>query len=136
MAVRFFETLIALMHQFFQLTLSPAKEDMVERQTEEKRFFDQLMKNYYRTKERLERSLVLTFQLTGSLALQVWIKKSVRHYLQVKGYYLLEEIQTTPFNRQVIITNRRIPQKSANVVCLSTIPEKREIKQALKEIDW
>lgn len=136
MIVPFFETVIVLMHQFFQLTSSQTKEDTVQRQTEEKQFLDQLMKSYYGSKERFERSLILTFQLTGSFALQEWIKKSVRHYLQVKGYYLLEEIQTTPFNRQVIITNGRMPQKSANVVCLSTIPEERELRQALKVIDW
>ena len=128
--------MIAVIHQFFQLALSQTNEDGAEREIEEKRFFNHLIKNYYSTKERLEGSLVLTFGLTGSLDLQEWIKKNVRHYLQAKGYYLLEGIQTTPFNRQVILTNGRMPQKSANVVCLSTIPEEREIKQALKEIDW
>lgn len=132
--VAFFETVIALMNQFFQLSLSQTKEDATEGQIEEKQFLDQLIKNYNRTKERFERSLILTFQLTGSLALQEWIKKSVRHYLQVKGYYLLEEIQTIPFKRQLIITNGRMSQKSVNVVCLSTIPEEVEIKQALKRI--
>lgn len=134
--VCFFETVIALKHQFFQLSLSQTKDDATEGQIEEKQFLNQLIKNYNRTKERFERSLILTFQLTGSLALQEWIKKSVRHYLKVKGYYLLEEIQTTPFKRKAIITNKKMAQKSANVVCLSTIPEEREIKQALKRIDW
>ncbi|MGX7197307.1 helix-turn-helix domain-containing protein [Enterococcus olivae] len=136
MIVPFFETLIAIMHQFFQLSLSQTKEVLVEKQTEEKRFFDQLMKNYYGSKARFERSLVLTFQLTGSLVLQEWIKKNVRLYLQVKGFYLLEDIRPTPFNRQLIITNGGISQERPNVVWLSTIPEEREIKQALKEIDW
>lgn len=136
MIVPFFETLVALIHQFFQLPLSQAKEDTVEGQTEEKHFFDQLIENYDSTKERFERSLVLTFQLTGSLALQDWIKKSVHHYLRVKGFYLLENIQTTPFNRKLIITNGIMSPKRSNVVCLSTIPEEREIEQALKRIDW
>lgn len=134
MNVAFFETVIALMHQFFQLSVSQTKEDATEGQIEEKQFLDQLIKNYYRTKDRFERSLVLTFQLTGSLTLQEWIKKSVRHYLKVNGYHLIEDIKTTPFNRQMIITNGRMSQKSANVVCLSTIPEEVEIKQALKRI--
>ncbi|MBX9119753.1 hypothetical protein HCG82_10370 [Enterococcus faecium] len=124
------------MDQFFQLSLSQTKEDSAEKQTEEKQFLYLLIKKYYSTKERFEQSLILTFQLTGSLTLQEWIKKNVRDNLQLKGFYLLEEIQTTPFNRQVIITNGRMSQKSANVVCLSTIPEEREIKQALKRIDW
>ena len=124
------------MEQFFQLSLSQTKEDSAEKQTEEKQFLYLLIKKYYSTKERFEQSLILTFQLTGSLTLQEWIKKNVRDNLQLKGFYLLEEIQTTPFNRQVIITNGRMSQKSANVVCLSTIPEEREIKQALKRIDW
>lgn len=132
--VVFFETVIALMHQFFQLIPIKAKEDAIEGHIEEKLFLDQLIKNYDRTKESFERSLVLAFQLTGSLALQEWIKKSVRCHLQVKGYYILEETQTTLFNRQVIITNGIMSQKSANVVCLSTIPEEGEIKQALKRI--
>lgn len=134
--VAFFETVIALMHQFFQLSVSQTKEDMTEGQIEEKQFLDQLIKNYDRTKDRFERSLVLTFQLTGSLALQEWIKKSVRHYLQVKGYHLIEDIETTPFKRQLIITNGRISQERSNVVCLSGIPEEKEIKEALKMIDW
>lgn len=133
--VAFFETVIALMHQFFQLSVSQTKEDATEGQIEEKQFLDQLIKNYYRTKDRFERSLVLTFQLTGSLALQEWIRKSVRHHLQMKGFYLLED-KTTPYNRQVIINNGGMSQKSANAVCLSTIPEEGEIKQALKVIDW
>ncbi|MGJ0741605.1 hypothetical protein ACR75H_17825 [Enterococcus casseliflavus] len=124
------------MDQFFQLSLSQTKEDSAEKQTEEKQFLYLLIKKYYSTKERFEQSLILTFQLTGSLTLQEWIKKNVRDNLQLKGFYLLEEIQTTPFNRQVIITNGRMSQKSANVVCLSAIPEEREIKQALKRIDW
>ncbi|MBX9128129.1 hypothetical protein ACFDAA_18430 [Enterococcus casseliflavus] len=136
MNVVFFEIVIALMDQFFQLSLSQTKEDSAEKQTEEKQFLYLLIKKYYSTKERFEQSLILTFQLTGSLTLQEWIKKNVRDNLQLKGFYLLEEIQTTPFNRQVIITNGRMSQKSANVVCLSTIPEEREIKQALKRIDW
>ncbi|GKS55950.1 hypothetical protein EMLAB_25650 [Enterococcus mundtii] len=133
MNIVFFETVIALMHRFFQLSLSRAKEDSNEGQIEEKQFLDQLIKNYYRTKERFERSLVLIFQLTGSLALQEWIRKSVRHHLQMKGFYLLED-KTTPYNRQVIINNGGMSQKSANVVCLSTIPEEGAIKQALKRI--
>lgn len=136
MNVAFFEAVIALMHQFFQLSLSQTKEDATEGQIEEKQFLDQLVKNYNSMKKRFERSVVLIFRLTGSLTLQEWIKKNVRDNLQLKGFYLLEEIQTTPFNRQVIITNGRMSQKSANVVCLSTIPEEREIKQALKRIDW
>ncbi|MFP8918571.1 helix-turn-helix domain-containing protein [Enterococcus innesii] len=136
MNIVFFETVIALMHQFFKLTLSQTKEDTTEGQIEEKQFFDQLIKNYNRTKECFEQSLVLTFQLTGSLALQEWIKKSVRHYLQMKGFYLLEDIETTPFKRQLIITNGRISQERSNVVCLSTIPEEKEIKEGLKMIDW
>lgn len=134
--VAFFKTVITLMHQFFQLSVSQTKEDATEGQIEEKQFLDQLIKNYYRTKDRFERSIVLTFQLTGSLTLQEWIKKSVRHYLQVNGYHLIEDIETTPFNRQVIITNGRMSQEKSNVVCLSTIPEKKEIKEALKVIDW
>lgn len=134
--VPFFETVIALMNQFFQLPLSQSKKDTVKGQTEENQFFNELISNYYRSKERFERSLVLTFQLTGSLALQEWIKKSVRHYLQVKGYYLLEDIQTMPFNRQVIITNGKMSQEKLNVVWLSTIPEEREIEQALMGIEW
>lgn len=133
--VPFFETVIALMRQFFQLSLSQTKEVQVKGQTEEKRFFDYLMNNYYGSKERFERSLALTFELTGSLALQEWIKKSVRHYLQTKGYYLIEGIQTTPINRHVIITNGKIPQESTNVVWLSIIPEEKEINQALKGMD-
>ncbi|OTO08373.1 hypothetical protein A5882_003845 [Enterococcus sp. 4E1_DIV0656] len=135
LVVPFFETLIALMSQFFPLSVSQTTKAAADRQTEEKQFFDQLMKNYYGSKARFERSLVLTFQLTGSLALQEWIKKSVRHYLQKKGYYLIEGIQTTPINRQVIITNGKIPQESTNVVWLSIIPEEKEINQALKGID-
>lgn len=134
--VPFFETVIALMHQFFQLPLSQTKEDVAENQIKEKRIFNHLMKNYNGSKERFERSLVLTFKLTGSLALQEWIKKSVRHHLQMKGFYLLEEIQNTPLNRQVIITNGKMSQERSNVVRLSTIPEEREIKQALKRTDW
>lgn len=134
--IPFFETVIALMKQFFQLPLSQNKKDTVKGQTAENQLFDQLIKNYYRNKERFERSLVLTFQLTGSLALQKWIKKSVRHYLQVKGYYLLEDVKTIPFNRQVIITNGRMTQERSNRVCLSTIPEEKEIEQALMGIEW
>ena len=134
--VCFFETVIALMHQFFQLSLSQTKQDATEGQIEEKQFLDQLVKNYNRTKERFERALILTFQLKGSLALQEWIKKSVRHYLQVKGYHLIEDIETTPFKRQLIITNGIISQERSNVVCLSRIPEEKEIKEALKMIDW
>ena len=124
------------MEQFFQLSLSQTKEDATEGQIEEKQFLDQLVKNYNSMKKRFERSVVLIFRLTGSLALQEWIKKSVRHYLQVKGYHLIEEIQATPFKRQLIITNGRISHERSNVVCLSTIPEEKEIKEALKMIDW
>jgi hypothetical protein len=135
--IPFFETVIALMQQFFQLPLSQNKKDTVEGQIAEKQLFDQLIRNYYRSKERFEQSLVLTFQLTGSMALQEWIKKSVRHYLlQVKDYYLLEDVQTIPFNRQVIITNDKMTKERSNSVCLSTIPGEREIEQALKMIDW
>lgn len=134
--VCFFEAAISLMHQFFQLSLSQTKEDAIEGQIEEKQFLDQLVKNYNRTKERFERALILTFQLKDSLALQEWIKKSVRHYLQVKGYHLIEDIETTPFKRQLIITNGRISHERSNVVCLSRIPEEKEIKEALKMIDW
>lgn len=110
--VAFFETVIALMHQLFQLSLSQTKEDEAEGQTVQERFFAQLMKNYNGSKERFEGSLVLTLQLTGSLALQEWIKKrSVRHYLQIKGYYLLEETQITPlvsdYNKWQNVTEKR-----------------------------
>ncbi|MDB1689567.1 helix-turn-helix domain-containing protein [Enterococcus casseliflavus] len=137
MIIPFFETLITLMQQFFQLTLSRIKEDVAESQAiDKKRFFDQLMKNYKGSKERFERSLVLTFKLTGSVALQEWIKQNVRNYLQVKGYNLIEEIPITPFNRQLIISNGRISHEKSNVVYLSTIPEEGEIKQALRVIEW
>ncbi|WP_429974990.1 helix-turn-helix domain-containing protein [Enterococcus sp. DIV0840c] len=108
--VHFFETLISLMNQFFQLSPNKTKEDATEKQTEEELFFKQLMTNYYENKRRVERSLVLSFQLDGSLALQHWIKKKVRKHLQLKGYWLLEGLPLTPFSRQVTVTNRECPQ--------------------------
>ena len=134
--ILFFETLIALMNQFFQLFLNQTKGTFTEGQIKEDLFFDQLMKNYYESKARFDRSLVLTFQLTGCLALQEWIKQRVRHHFQINGYYVLNELRATPFNRQVVITNGRRLQESAKVVCLSTIPEERDIEQTLKGIEW
>lgn len=52
-------------------------------------------------------------------------KKNIHYYLKLKGFYLLEDIRTAPFNHQVIITNGKMPHESANVVCLSTNPEER-----------
>lgn len=135
--VYFFETLVILINQFFQVFLSETKEDLIEEgQTDKEVFFNQLMKNYYETKMRFERSVVLTFQLTGSSALQRWIKKKVRHQLQTKGYYVVEDIQAACYNRQLIVVNRRVRQENPSVVCLPTVPEEIEIEQALKVIDW
>lgn len=68
--------------------------------------------------------------------LQVWIKKVIRHCIQEKDYYLLKHIKNTPFNRQVIITNGRMPEERSNTMCLSTPFEDREIKQDSKGFEW
>ncbi|WP_430617744.1 hypothetical protein IGI86_000714 [Enterococcus sp. AZ188] len=133
---RFFETMIALMNQFFLIKHYKGKEDWIEEQTDEKHFINNLIKNYYESKTRLERSLLLEFQLEGSSALQRWIKKVVRHQLQSKGYYLIESVQKIPYTHQITVTNTRIPLKKPHMVCLSSIPKEREIEQALKVIDW
>lgn len=134
--IRFFETIIALMNQFFHIKLYKGKEDRIEGQTDEKHFINNLIKNYYESKTRLERSLLLEFQLAGSPALQRWIKKVVRHQLQSKGYYLIESVQKIPYTYQITVTNTRIPLKKPHMVCLSSIPKEREIEQALKVLDW
>jgi hypothetical protein len=132
----FFETLIALMNQFFQISPDKTRKNFIKEQSEEKNFLNQLMKNYCESKKRFERALVLRFQLVGSPALQRWIKNMVRHHLQSKGYYLLEDTETTIFNRQITISNRKTLQDNPRMVGLSTIPEEKEIKHALKMIDW
>lgn len=132
--IHFLATLVVLMDQFFQLSPEKTKEETPAGQTGKTRFFRQLMTNYDGSKIRFERSLVLTFQLTGSLALQEWIKKVVRHVLQAKGNYLVEGSKPLPYKRQITVTNRAITQANSQVVNLSTVPEEREIIQKLKGI--
>ncbi len=64
--------MIALMNQFFLIKHYKGKEDWIEEQTDEKHFINNLIKNYYESKTRLERSLLLEFQLEGSSALKRW----------------------------------------------------------------
>ncbi|EYT94393.1 hypothetical protein QJ527_05055 [Enterococcus mundtii] len=47
-------------------------------------------------------SIQLTFQLTGSSALQEWIKRTIRKQLEEIGYCLLENRSLTPYIRQAI----------------------------------
>lgn len=55
------------------------------------------MNNYYEGKKRFGRLLFLRFQLVSSTALQRWMKNVVRHHLQSKGYYLIEDTKP-PFS--------------------------------------
>ena len=133
--VHFFKLLIGLMNQFFQLNVKSMTGDQGEKKTQEKQFFIHLMARYTEMKQRLERSLVLTFQLKGSAALQEWIKKSVRDQLQGKGYHLIEDFSSVPSTRRVTVTNKRMFQPQPHLVCLSYVPEEREIEQALQGIE-
>ncbi|BAO08472.1 transcriptional regulator (plasmid) [Enterococcus mundtii QU 25] len=134
-SVHFFETLTHLVNLCFQLPPHKPEAQRKEDVSEERLVLNQLLRSYYESKKRFERSLVLTFHLTGSPVLQEWIKKKVRQQLQTTGYYLIEGIQPPRGTRQVTITNTRMPQTTAPVVKLSTIPEESEIRRTLKQIE-
>lgn len=135
-AVRFFETFIFLMHHFFQLPVTPGQSRRIGEPVDEQLFLKQLMKRYLESKQKLERSLRVSFKLTGPLVLQKWIKKSVRQHLNQSGYYLVEEDQATLYTRQLVVTNDVTQCERPQVVFLSSVPEEGEIEQVLHAHNW
>ncbi|MFP8918514.1 helix-turn-helix domain-containing protein [Enterococcus innesii] len=126
----FFEEMISLMHAFFQLPSHRGAENRLVDQSEETLFFNQMMKVYVENKKQIEQSLFVQFDLMGSMALQEWIKRQVRRYVQEAGYCLLDGTTKSACLQQVTITNKSLVLGSTSV-CLSKIPETREIQQAL-----
>lgn len=135
MISHFFERMVFLMKTCFQLPRFIDEETQVYEQTEEARYLEQLKKNYFRMKKKIEKSIVLYYQLSGTLALQEWIKMNIREHLTHAGFALLEDVQNAGFTRQLVITNEQHYEKGRTVVALSEVPEKGEIQEALEKIN-
>lgn len=126
----FFEGMVSLMHVFFQLPFHGGVPNSLVSQSEETIVFNQMMKVYLENKKQIEQSLLVQFDLTGSMALKEWIKRQVRQYVQGAGYCLLDGTTKSAYVQQVTITNKLLVLGSANI-CLSQVPEEREIQQVL-----
>lgn len=134
--VHFFETWIILMRTFFQLVPEKTTNEQTDGMSEAQQCFHQLMQAYVAHKTRIERSLLLIFDVSGSYALQEWIKKSVRVQLRKKGYYLIEGSHPPSYARPLIVTTRDRQRDTTRALILPRIPEEEDIKQALQEGDW
>ena len=135
MISNFFERMVFLMKTCFQLPRFIDEGTQVYEQTEEARYLEQLKKNYFRMKKKIEKSIVLHYQLSGTLALQEWIKMNIREHLTHAGFALLEDVQNAGFTRQIVITNEQHYEKGRTVVALSKMPEKGEIQEALEKVN-
>lgn len=112
----------------------PLDQELITEGSSEGQIFQQVMSIYIKQKEQVEQSVVLTFQLSGSTALQVWIKKTVHQQFTVAGYHVLEPLRASPYARQLVITNTRNQRGIGNTVSLSAVPQKSEIQHALDKI--
>lgn len=133
--ILFIETIVQLLNSIVHLS-SYKSHTKTSEQSGKSVLFKELMETYLEGKQRFERSLVLKFDLIGSSALKEWIMKIVRHQLQTSGYYIVEESQASPYMRKITITNTLTDEDNPHMVCLSKIPEGKEIQQALHKIEW
>lgn len=132
---QFFDTILVLFRQFFSITSVKFSEESPWKSLKEQTIFDQLTASCLEQKQALERSLILIFDLTGSLTLQEWIKTTVRQKLKKMGYSLFEEDHTRPSIKQIIITNKQDHQIVGTVGRPSSIPEETEMLRLLEEVE-
>lgn len=129
MTAQFFELMVTLVNQFFQLSTDDQRNSEA---LSERAFLKQIIDKYLDQKKRIEKSLILHFNLTGSRALQEWIQKNVRYQLENLGYYVIENSQGVPYARQLIISNK-LTEETFSDIKFSLVPEEKEILQEIQK---
>lgn len=132
---KFFDTILSLFKQFFSISSMKFFEESPWKSFREQTIFDQLIENFQEQKKELERSLVVTMDLIGPLALQEWIKENVREKLIKMGYLLLDECRDMPYIKQIVVTNKQYDKESSTVVVLSNVPDETEIIHLIEKLD-
>lgn len=132
---RLFETLVGLMHSFFQLpTLATSSEG--EKAFSEEALVKALIARFNAEKKQYSQTLCVTYQLDGSTALQCWIKKEVNATLKEAGFYLVGStfFPLSGVVRHVQVSNfvpDKQPVTAPGTLILPKIPNKATIQQAL-----
>lgn len=134
LTVSFLKTIVSLHCLFFPLPHLGIKDGNSREVLDQTALFEQMKRNYFAQKKRLAHSIQLTFQLTGSSALQEWIKKMVRKQLEEIGYSLLENQFMTPYIRQIMVTNDPQAENNEQALLLSYFTEEKEIREAIERI--
>lgn len=111
-------------------------DQLADKPIEETAVQKNMMTHYLDVKRRIQNSLVLSFELAGTPALQSWIKKTVREQLKREGYSLFDSAQeqSLPNIRKIKVSNKNRGIKDSPDIYLKEIPEEKEIKQAIQKI--
>lgn len=133
MTIHFFRTLIYLLGSFFQLPQDSLLKETPKEISSEQAFLQALLRQYDQEKTRLQRSYLITYDLTGSPALIRWIKKEVKHTITDQGYHMIENdiVRGNPFVLPLYISNRTQYRSDEQTIFLSNIPTQEEITDQL-----
>jgi len=130
LAYQFLSTYLSMMRLFFRLPRFNRKDTS---SNEEAQVLDQLLTDFFREKEKYQKSLYVTYKLTGSAALKRWIKKEVEERLIQAGRVVVEPpaVEQPLFLQHLQVSNEPETLDQKVGVFLPLIPKKEEIQQAI-----
>jgi len=134
LAYQFLSTYLSMMRLFFRLPALDGKNSQETSIQEEARVLDRLLMNFFLEKEKYQKSLYVSYKLTGSVALKRWIKKEVEKGLTRVGRKVVEipTVDQRMFLRYLQVSNDPDVSDTNIAIFLPLIPQKKEIQQALR----
>lgn len=134
LAYQFLSTYLSMMRLFFRLPSLDGKNSEETSIQEEARVLDRLLMNFFLEKEKYQKSLYVSYKLTGSVALKRWIKKEVEKGLTRVGRKVVEipTVDQRMFLRYLQVSNDPDVSDTNIAIFLPLIPQKEEIQQALR----
>lgn len=127
--VALFRLMVGLVNRFFTLPQEVLCDAKKAKQTPEDYYLNYLLQEYAKEQKRINQTVFLSYDLSGSRALKQWIKQTVNDHFIKSEYAVIENdaVKGQPLVRQVMITNHVNTPQGAPALILSDIPTKDEI---------
>lgn len=136
LAYQFLSTYLSIMRFFFRLPSFGGKVNVKKSSQEEEKVLDQLLATFSLEKENYQKSIYVTYRLTGSPALKRWIKKEVEKELTQAGRIVVEApaFEQPLFLRHLQVSNDPEIQEMKVGIFLPETPKKEDIQQGIQQL--
>jgi len=133
LAYQFLATYLSMMLFFFRLPPQDGEGTEKVSVREKAQVLDRLLTTFSLEKENYQKSLYVTYHLTGSAALKSWIKKEVEKGLTQAGRVVVESpvFDQPLFLRHLQVSNDPDKKETKPTIFLPEIPKKEDIQHAI-----